>query len=86
MTDVALSPPVNGVVEIAGPEPIRMSDLIARFMKAMNDPRKVTADPHARYHRASVQRASKTGSATSHSSGADPRAGRRRASLKLKAK
>src|SRR5439155_16150489 len=49
MTDVALSPPVNGVIEIAGPEPIRMSDLVARFLKATNDPRKVTADPHARY-------------------------------------
>ena len=49
MTDVALSPPVNGVIEIAGPEPIRMSDLVARFLKAMNDPRKVNADPHARY-------------------------------------
>jgi uncharacterized protein YbjT (DUF2867 family) len=49
MTDVALAPPVNGVIEIAGPEPIRMSDLVARFLNATNDPRKVTADPHARY-------------------------------------
>ncbi|MER9657565.1 SDR family oxidoreductase [Mesorhizobium sp. M0152] len=49
MTDVALLPPVNGVIEIAGPEPIRMSDLVARFLKATNDPRKVTADPQARY-------------------------------------
>ncbi|MGX5804923.1 SDR family oxidoreductase [Bradyrhizobium sp. Arg314] len=49
MTDVALSPPVNGVIEIAGPEPSRMSELVARFLKATNDPRKVTADPQARY-------------------------------------
>jgi len=49
MTDVALSPPVNGVIEIAGPEPVRMSDLVARFLKATNDPRKVTADPLAPY-------------------------------------
>ncbi|QKC85609.1 SDR family oxidoreductase [Mesorhizobium sp. NZP2077] len=49
MTDVALSPPANGVVEIAGPEPIRMSELVARFLKATNDPRKVNADPRARY-------------------------------------
>ncbi|MFD1983620.1 SDR family oxidoreductase [Mesorhizobium newzealandense] len=49
MTDVALSPPVNGAIEIAGPEPIRMSDLVAQFLKAMNDPRKVSADPHAPY-------------------------------------
>lgn len=49
MTDVALSPPINGVIEIAGPEPVRMSDLVARFLKATSDPRKVIADPHARY-------------------------------------
>jgi uncharacterized protein YbjT (DUF2867 family) len=49
MTDVALSPPINGMIEIAGPEPVRMSDLVARFLKATNDPRNVIADPHARY-------------------------------------
>lgn len=49
MADVALSPPVNGVIEIAGPEPVRMSDLVARFLKAMNDPRKVAGNPHAPY-------------------------------------
>lgn len=49
MTDVALSAPINGTIEIAGPEPIRMSDLVARFLKATDDPRKVIGDPHARY-------------------------------------
>lgn len=49
MTDVALSPPVNGVIEIAGPEAIRMSELVARFLNVTNDPRKVSADPHAPY-------------------------------------
>jgi uncharacterized protein YbjT (DUF2867 family) len=49
MTDVALSPPANGVIEIAGPAPVRMSDLVAQFLKATNDPRKVNADPHAPY-------------------------------------
>ncbi len=49
MTDVALSAPINGVIEIAGPQPIRMSDLVARFLKATNDPRTVIGDPHARY-------------------------------------
>ena len=49
MADVALSPPVNGVIEIAGPEPIRMSDMVAKFLKATNDPRKVRADSKARY-------------------------------------
>lgn len=49
MAEVALSGPINGVVEIAGPEPVRMSDLVARFLKATGDPRRVIADPHARY-------------------------------------
>ncbi len=49
MTDVALSAPINGVIEIAGPQPVRMSDLVARFLKATNDPRTVIGDPHARY-------------------------------------
>ena len=49
MADVALSAPINGMIEIAGPEPVRMSDLVARFLKATNDPRKVIGDPHARY-------------------------------------
>ena len=49
MTDVALSSPINGVIEIAGPEPVRMSDLVARFLKATNDSRKVIADSHALY-------------------------------------
>jgi uncharacterized protein YbjT (DUF2867 family) len=49
MADVALSQPINGVIEIAGPEPVRMSDLVARFLKATNDPRKVIADSHAPY-------------------------------------
>jgi uncharacterized protein YbjT (DUF2867 family) len=49
MTDVALSAPVNGVIEIAGPKAVRMSDLVAQFLKGTNDPRKVTANPQASY-------------------------------------
>jgi uncharacterized protein YbjT (DUF2867 family) len=49
MAEVALSTPINGMIEIGGLEPVRMSDLVARFLKATNDPRKVIADPHARY-------------------------------------
>lgn len=49
MAEVALAAPIDGVMEIAGPEPIRMSDLVARFLKKTNDARKVIADAHARY-------------------------------------
>jgi uncharacterized protein YbjT (DUF2867 family) len=49
MADVALAQPLNGTIEVAGPERVRFNELVARFLKATNDPRKVTADPHALY-------------------------------------
>jgi uncharacterized protein YbjT (DUF2867 family) len=49
LTDLAVAEPLNGTVEIAGPEPIRMDELARRFLNATRDPRKVTADVHARY-------------------------------------
>ncbi len=50
MTAVALAAPVNGIVEIAGPEKLRMSDLVTRFFKATKDPREVVGDKHALYY------------------------------------
>ena len=49
LADVALSPPVNGTVELAGPESFRLDQLVARFLSAKNDPRRVIPDVHARY-------------------------------------
>lgn len=49
MTDVALADPVNGTIEIAGPERSRLSDLVARYLKALGDNRKVEPDREARY-------------------------------------
>jgi uncharacterized protein YbjT (DUF2867 family) len=49
LTDVAVDEPVNGTVEIAGPEPIRMDEFVRRFLSARRDPRKVTTDAHALY-------------------------------------
>ena len=46
---VAVRPPVNGIVEIAGPEQFRLDELIRGMLKAGNDPREVIADPQARY-------------------------------------
>jgi len=46
---VAVEPPVNGIVEIAGPEEFRLDDLIRGVLAAGNDPREVVTDPHARY-------------------------------------
>ena len=49
LTDVALAKPVNGIIEIAGPEPIRMDEFARRFLSTTGDSRKVTADAHAEY-------------------------------------
>jgi uncharacterized protein YbjT (DUF2867 family) len=46
---VALGEPVNGIVEVAGPEQFRFDELIQRDLTARHDPRKVVADPDARY-------------------------------------
>lgn len=55
MADVALAAPVNGTIEIAGPERSRLSNLVARYMKAIGDTRTVEADPEARYFGARLQ-------------------------------
>ena len=49
VADVALAPPRNGIVEIAGPERAPFNELIARYLKAVDDPREVVSDPEARY-------------------------------------
>ncbi len=50
MADVALAEPLNGTVELAGPEPIRQDDLVRRFLTATGDPRAVITDPKALYY------------------------------------
>jgi hypothetical protein len=42
--------PVNGTVEVGGPEKFRLDELVRRGLIARNDPREVVADPHARYY------------------------------------
>jgi uncharacterized protein YbjT (DUF2867 family) len=50
VADAALGSPVNNTIEIAGPERLPLSDLVARYLKATNDPREVIRDPQARYY------------------------------------
>src|SRR6185369_13710408 len=45
VADSALRSPVNGTIEIAGPERLPMNEMIARYLKATNDPREVVGDP-----------------------------------------
>ena len=46
---VAMGSPLNGIIEIAGPEQFRFDELIRRGLSARKDPREVIADAHARY-------------------------------------
>ena len=49
VADVALAPPRNGIVEIAGPERAPFNEIVARYLKAVGDLREVVSDPEARY-------------------------------------
>ena len=46
---ISVGPPVNGIVEVAGPEQFRLDEFVRKGLSARNDPRRVTADPTARY-------------------------------------
>ena len=47
---IALGSPVNGTVEVGGPEKFRLDELVRRALAAWKDPREVVVDPHARYY------------------------------------
>ncbi len=49
IADVAVAAPRSGIVEIAGPERAPFNEIVARYLKAMGDPRQVVSDPEARY-------------------------------------
>jgi uncharacterized protein YbjT (DUF2867 family) len=49
VAEVALAPPRNGILEIAGPERAPFDKIVARYLKAVGDPREVVSDPEARY-------------------------------------
>src|ERR1700758_1417795 len=68
LAEVALEPPVNGIVEIAGPERAGLDELVGRFLAATKDSRQVITDVDARYYGVAVNDRSLT-------PGADPRIG-----------
>ena len=49
VADVALAPPRNGIVEVAGPERAPFNEIVARYLEAVGDPREVVSDGEARY-------------------------------------
>jgi uncharacterized protein YbjT (DUF2867 family) len=46
---IAVGAPLNGTVEVAGPQQFSFAELIRQGLSASNDPREVVVDPHARY-------------------------------------
>lgn len=46
---IAIGSPLNGTVEVAGPERFRMDEFFREALAARHDPREVVTDPHARY-------------------------------------
>ena len=51
---VAVGAPVNGIVEVAGPEQFRLDEIVRRYLAARDDRRSVIADAHARYYGAEL--------------------------------
>ena len=71
LADVTLAKPLNGIVEIAGPDRLRLSELVQRYLTAKKDERTVVADVHARYFGAELDD-------TTLVPGANPRLGKAR--------
>ncbi|HEY8164452.1 MAG TPA: SDR family oxidoreductase [Gemmatimonadaceae bacterium] len=52
---VAVGAPLNGIVEVAGPDQFRLDEIVRRYLAARDDPRSVIADPNARYYGAPLR-------------------------------
>ena len=59
-------PPVNGVIELAGPESLPIAEFVGRYLAANGDTRTVVADPQARYFGASFDNRGLTPGANPH--------------------
>ena len=54
LAELATGEPLNGTIEVAGPERFRLSDVATEVLTAYEDPRRIVADPHAPYFGAEV--------------------------------
>ena len=55
LAQVALAAPLNGSIDIAGPDRAPFAEIVARYLKAAGDPRPVVTDPEARYYGGQVE-------------------------------
>jgi uncharacterized protein YbjT (DUF2867 family) len=49
LAEIAVAAPINGMIEVAGPEPIRINDLVGQYLSATQDDRTVETDVNAGY-------------------------------------
>lgn len=49
VSEIALEAPVNGIVEIGGPERVRLSEIVGKYLKLTHDKREVVTDENAKY-------------------------------------
>jgi uncharacterized protein YbjT (DUF2867 family) len=54
VADVTVGPPVNGIIEVAGPQQFHLDELIRNTLRERHDPREVITDPHAPYYGAEL--------------------------------
>jgi uncharacterized protein YbjT (DUF2867 family) len=54
LCNVCVGAPLNGTIEVAGPEQFRLDGLVRRRLMARHDPREVVSDPRARFFGAEV--------------------------------
>src|SRR5262245_42529760 len=54
LAEVVVGEPVNGIIEVAGPETLPIAEFVGRFLTASGDTRTVVADPQARYFGAAL--------------------------------
>jgi uncharacterized protein YbjT (DUF2867 family) len=50
MAETCTAAPINGTVEIAGPDRLRQDELVAKYLKAANDKRQIEASRDALYY------------------------------------
>src|SRR5262245_14076717 len=66
LVDVTLGAPVNGIIDLAGPERFRFDEIIRQFLSATQDTRQVVTDTHARYFGAKLDEQSLVPIGNSH--------------------
>lgn len=54
LVDITLGAPVNGIIDLAGPDRFRFEEIIRQFLSATHDSRQVVVDNHARYFGAAL--------------------------------